>query len=182
MCWCIYVVRCGPLIPEQAEALLHMQFLKQLLRVRNSTANDIVLEEFGRYPLQIRFWQQICAIIPEQLGCLFHAWSSGLCRFGQCAQIWRLNREDRVCEVCHSTAVEDEPHFLFDCPAYAHIQDEFPALSQILYPSVNLFINTEDFNMLGRNFRQCFLSRGQSLFNPISSLVCQARSVLASPP
>ena len=52
-------MRCGLLIPEQAGAeKLHRQFLKQLLRVRNSTANDIVLA-FGRYPLQIRFWQQI---------------------------------------------------------------------------------------------------------------------------
>ena len=39
---------------------------------------------------------------------------------------------------------------IFDCPAYAHIRDEFPALSQILFTSVNMFINTDDFNMLGR--------------------------------
>ncbi len=39
--------------------LLHRQFLKQLLRVRNSTSNQIVLAEFGRYPLQFHYWQQI---------------------------------------------------------------------------------------------------------------------------
>ena len=39
--------------------LLHRQFLKQLLRVRNSTSNQIVLAEIGRYPLQFHYWQQI---------------------------------------------------------------------------------------------------------------------------
>ena len=38
---------------------LHRQFLKQLLHIRKSTANEIVLAEFGRYPLQIHFWQQV---------------------------------------------------------------------------------------------------------------------------
>ena len=38
---------------------LHRQFLKQLLHVRKSTASEIVLAEFGRYPLQIHFWQQV---------------------------------------------------------------------------------------------------------------------------
>ena len=47
-----------PKIGEGAE-VLHRQFLKQLLGVRKSTANQIVLAEFGRYPLQIHFWQQI---------------------------------------------------------------------------------------------------------------------------
>ena len=31
-------------------------------------------------------------------------------------------RDDRVCEVCKSGCVENEHHFLFDCPAYAHIR------------------------------------------------------------
>ncbi len=39
--------------------LVHRQFLKQLLGVRKSTTNQIVLAEFGRFPLQIHFWQQI---------------------------------------------------------------------------------------------------------------------------
>ena len=33
--------------------------MKQFLGVRKSTANQIVLAEFGRFPLQIHFWQQI---------------------------------------------------------------------------------------------------------------------------
>ena len=38
---------------------LHRQFLKQLLHIRKGTASEIVLAEFGRYLLQIHFWQQI---------------------------------------------------------------------------------------------------------------------------
>ncbi len=36
--------------------------LKQLLGVRKSTSNQIVLAEFGRFPLQIHFWLQIFAL------------------------------------------------------------------------------------------------------------------------
>lgn len=38
---------------------LHRQFLEQLLHIRKSTANEIILAEFGRYPLQIYCWQQV---------------------------------------------------------------------------------------------------------------------------
>ena len=37
--------------------MLHRQFLKQLLRVSNSTNNGIVLAYYGRYPLQFHHWQ-----------------------------------------------------------------------------------------------------------------------------
>ena len=34
-----------------------------------------------------------------------------------------LDRKDRLCQVCNSVQdVEDEHHFLFDCPAYSHIR------------------------------------------------------------
>ena len=38
--------------------LVHRQFLEQLLGVRKSTTTHIVLAEFGRFPLQMHFWQQ----------------------------------------------------------------------------------------------------------------------------
>ena len=47
-----------PSVGAEAE-VLHRQFLRHLLHVRKSTANEIVLAEFGRYPLQIHFWQQV---------------------------------------------------------------------------------------------------------------------------
>ena len=48
----------NPKVGAKAE-LVHRQFLKQLLGVRKSTTNQIVLAELGRFPLQIHFWQQI---------------------------------------------------------------------------------------------------------------------------
>jgi len=48
----------NPKVGAKAE-LVHRQFLKQLLGDRKSTTNQIVLAEFGRFPLQIHFWQQI---------------------------------------------------------------------------------------------------------------------------
>ena len=47
-----------PKLDDAAEKL-HRQFLKQLLDIRTKTATEIVLADFGIYPLQIHFWQQI---------------------------------------------------------------------------------------------------------------------------
>ena len=47
-----------PKVAEGAEQL-HTQFLKQLLGIRKSISNLIILAEFGRLPLQFHFWQQI---------------------------------------------------------------------------------------------------------------------------
>ena len=43
----------------EAAAVLHKSFLKHLLGIRTSTANEIVLAELGRFPLQTYFLQQI---------------------------------------------------------------------------------------------------------------------------
>ena len=48
----------NPKVRAKAE-LVHRQFLEQLLSVRKSNTNQIVLAEFGRFPLQVHFWQQI---------------------------------------------------------------------------------------------------------------------------
>lgn len=48
----------NPSISEAAE-VLHRGFLKHWLGGRMSTASEIVLAEFGRFPLQIHFWQQV---------------------------------------------------------------------------------------------------------------------------
>ena len=54
-------VKCGLLIRRRALAAgkLHRQYLKQLLYIWKSIASELVLEEFGRCPLQIHFWQQV---------------------------------------------------------------------------------------------------------------------------
>ena len=43
----------------EAAEVLHRSCLKSLSGFRECTSNEIVLAEVGRYPLQIRFWQQI---------------------------------------------------------------------------------------------------------------------------
>ena len=254
--------------------LLHRQFLKQLLRVRNSTSNQIVLAEFSRYPLQFHYWQQILrfhnraltmpsetprlvqlaliegavlqdegqvseastaknwrrslgAFLSTQPGhprsftipdvptivdglkeryqsalyaddehsslalykslhpeykyaqylssvqrfynrklisrfrCGCHGLHVDTGRFGQGAQ--KLAREDRVCQVCCSISVEDERHFLFDCPAYIHIRDKHAPLFQAATPSVASFVNNSDSNAVGRYLRQCFIHRESDL-------------------
>ncbi|GAB4814024.1 hypothetical protein N2152v2_001070 [Parachlorella kessleri] len=40
----------------------------------------------------------------------------------------RLEREQRVCPHCEAAAVEDERHMVFDCPTYAGLRLQFPAL------------------------------------------------------
>ncbi len=57
----------NPKVGAKAE-MVHRQFLKQLLGVRKSTTTHIVLAEFGRFPLQIHFWQQYFAL-PQQSLC-----------------------------------------------------------------------------------------------------------------
>ncbi len=48
------------------------------------------------------------------------------CRFDKDSE--HCSREDRVFLVCMSGSVEDEHHFLFDCPAYSHILKQYTHL------------------------------------------------------
>ena len=248
-----------------AEAeMLHRQFLRHLLHVRKSTANEIVLAEFGRYPLQIHFWQQILrfhnrvlkladsrlvklafvdgalltdghirelrekgwrpsvssflstlpgqfrvfqdldvsAIVDSQkelyqsaflsnqdlsslslyrslqpdyqyasylsdvqsfasrrlisrFRCGCHGLRVDTGRFGAV----RLAREDRLCEVCNSASVEDEEHFLFECPVYASIRHTHSALFQDQFPTIASVVNTDSPSLLGHYLKQCFSLR-----------------------
>ncbi len=58
----------NPKVRAKAE-LVRRQFLKQLLGVRKSSTNQIVLAEFGRFPLQIHFWQKIYVTTTEFVLC-----------------------------------------------------------------------------------------------------------------
>ena len=50
--------------------------MKSLLGVRKSVATHMVLAELGRFPLQIHFWLQSCAIIMGQLHQTMHVLSN----------------------------------------------------------------------------------------------------------
>jgi hypothetical protein len=38
--------------------------------------------------------------------------------------------DERVCHLCDTKKVEDEKHFLLDCPAYTHIRSHFQNIDQ----------------------------------------------------
>ena len=40
----------------------------------------------------------------------------------------RLPRHRRVCRLCHTGALDDERQMLLECPALAHLRDEFSPL------------------------------------------------------
>ena len=37
----------------------------------------------------------------------------------------QIPREDRLCSICRCNQIEDEHHFLFVCPKYSILRDEF---------------------------------------------------------
>ena len=262
----------------QACETLHRQFLRQLLGVRKSVTNEIPLAEFGRFPLQIHFWQQVLryhnratnlpptrlvslALIdglveandewfdtyesgtwrseldtflqvqpgkPESLqtvevasivkfqqqlfnlsyrvntgysslalyrtiqldhqyakylsavkcypyrrlisrfrsGCHGLRVDSG--RFGKSSLA--LTREQRCCEVCGSLSVEDEHHFLFDCPAYDEVRSRHADLYQLPYADVGSFLATQQHTLLGRHLKKCFSIRQFRLRRPPTPL------------
>jgi hypothetical protein len=42
-----------------------------------------------------------------------------------CWSIPKMPWDERVCHLCDTKKVEDEKHFLLDCPAYTHIRSHF---------------------------------------------------------
>ena len=37
----------------------------------------------------------------------------------------QLKIEERICKSCHLQKIEDEIHFLLECPAYDNIREEY---------------------------------------------------------
>ena len=70
----------------------------------------------------------------------------------------KLDRVDRKCLVCNSEAVEDEHHFLFDCPVYSPIRSKHVHLFQQV-SSVSGFLNSLEANACGGFLRDCFTRR-----------------------
>ena len=77
----------------------------------------------------------------------------------------QISRSHRVCQVCHAQVVEDEQHFLFDCPAYSHIRVKHMSLFQ--HESVATLLSTSQHSLLGRYVRKCFFHRKFMLRNPV---------------
>ncbi len=83
------------------------------------------------------------------------------------------SREERLCPVCLSCSVEDEHHFLFDCPAYCHTHDQHSNLFQHSSLTVASFLATSQPGLLGSYLRKCFSRRHFVLTSlPITLLSC----------
>ncbi len=85
-------------------------------------------------------------------------------RFGKDSE--HRNREDRVCLVFMSGSVEDEHHFLLDCPAYSHIRQQYSHLFHQASSSVAAFLATDQPNVVGRCISTLVLHK-YNLFWPV---------------
>ena len=66
---------------------------------------------------------------------------------------------DRLCQVCHSSQeVEDEHHFIFECPAYNHIRTKHTNLFQQTF-TVSQFLTKSELNACGGFLRESFSCR-----------------------
>ena len=82
---------------------------------------------------------------------------------GRWADGVHLDRTDRLCLVCKSLhCVEDEQHFVFDCPAYSHIRSQHLDLLQHCCTIADFMTLCEP-NACGGFLRECFACRKQIL-------------------
>jgi hypothetical protein len=57
--------------------------------------------------------------------------------------------DERICHLCDTKQVEDEKHFLLDCPTYTHIRSQFKNIFHITnLPNLIIHQNYGDIGML----------------------------------
>ena len=66
-----------------------------------------------------------------------------------------------------SGSVEDEHHFLFDCPAYIHILHQYSHLFHQASPSVAAFLATDQPNVVGSYLKTSFAQRQSVSASPL---------------
>jgi hypothetical protein len=71
--------------------------------------------------------------------------------------------DERVCHLCDTKKVEDENHFLLDCPAYTHIRSHF----QNIYHTTNLpnILTQQKYGDLGKLLLMLFEHKNKILKN-----------------
>ena len=62
----------------------------------------------------------------------------------------KIPRDERLCSLCNCNKIEDETHFLLDCPSYSSIRDRF--FSKILL--TDYFINIQLISFISSCFEQ----------------------------
>ena len=89
-----------------------------------------------------------------------------------------LDRKDRLCLVCSSAQdVEDEHHFLFECPAYSSIRASHANLYQCAC-SVSGFFDNCEANACGGFIRDCFSLKEQ--YFDSESIACKATNGMSA--
>jgi hypothetical protein len=80
-----------------------------------------------------------------------------------CWSIPKTPWDERVCHLCDTKKVEDEKHFLLDCPAYTHIRSHF----QNIYHTTNLpnLLTQQKYGDLGKLLLMLFEHRNKILKN-----------------
>ena len=111
--------------------------------------------EYAGYLSQVKYFPYGKLISRFRSGC--HGLLVDTGRFGREEE--QLSRDQRLCPVCHAYCVENEQHFLFDCPAYAHIREKHPLLFSHPAASVATFFATEKPGLLGRHLNKCMSHR-----------------------
>lgn len=71
----------------------------------------------------------------------------------------QVSRHCRVCQVCYANMVEDEQHFLFECPAYSHTRDRHGSLFEHGDGTIPSLLNTSQHSLLGRYLRKCYFHK-----------------------
>ena len=89
-----------------------------------------------------------------------------------------LQRDDRVCPFCTQRVVEDESHFIFDCPTYIHLRAQLYAEIEEKFPSFNLLPTADKLKIVLSsievvNFTGMFLEKAISLRE---FLMCKPRN------
>lgn len=72
----------------------------------------------------------------------------------------RIDRAKRLCQVCHSGAIEDEAHFVYDCIGYEDLRKVFHfILEDRGTKSLRTFLNLEDKIAVGKYLHLCMERR-----------------------
>ena len=73
-------------------------------------------------------------------------------------------RDKLICQHCHMQAVEDEQHFLFDCPLYTQIREQHDFLLGLDHGSIRLLLKRNAAQMSGvaQYIHLCFQVRSHT--------------------
>ncbi len=152
------------LLSEKKRAGLRTFFLTQTIAACNSTGlSTNSVYQYSDYLSTVRCYSHRRLISRFRCGC--HGLHVDTGRFGKDSE--HRSREDRVCLVCMSGSVEDELHFLFDCPAYSHILQQYSHLCHQASSSVAAFLATNQPYVVGSYLKTCFAQRQSVLASPL---------------